>query len=191
VPDVGAEEAAELAASIHRPVVDALARRGIAYRGVLYAGLMRTAAGPKVLEFNCRFGDPETQAVLPRLRSDLLDPLEACGRPGGLRDTPLEWSSDWAVTVVMASAGYPDSARKGDPIRGLERLNGVEGVELTHAGTARRDGEIVTAGGRVLNVTGLGRTAGEARERAYDAIERIDFDGAQYRRDVALAAVHA
>jgi phosphoribosylamine---glycine ligase len=182
VPDIGPEEASDLVARIHEPVVDALRRRGIEYRGVLYAGLMRTPAGPKVLEFNCRFGDPETQAVLPRLRSDLLDALEACAGKGGLRADSLEWSDDWAVTVVMASAGYPESSSKGDVITGLEE---VEHVEVTHAGTAHRGAELVTAGGRVLNVTALGATAAEARTRAYDAVERIGFEGAQHRRDIA------
>jgi phosphoribosylamine--glycine ligase len=183
VADVGSEEAAELAAQIHQPVVDALARRGMPYRGVLYAGLMRTASGPKVLEFNCRFGDPEAQAVLPRLQSDLLGTLKACLEPGGLRDARLEWSDDWAVTVVMASAGYPESSSNGDVITGLD---GLEDVEVTHAGTARREGELVTAGGRVLNVTALGPNAAAARERAYAAVETIRFEGAQYRRDIAL-----
>jgi phosphoribosylamine---glycine ligase len=182
VPDVGPEEAFELVERIHRPVVEALRRRATIYRGVLYAGLMRTGAGPKVLEFNCRFGDPETQAVLPRLRSDLLDALEACAGGGELAADSLEWSDDWAVTVVMASAGYPESSSKGDVITSL---GDVEGVEVTHAGTATRDGEIVTAGGRVLNVTALGETVGEARARAYEAVDRIHFDGAQYRRDIA------
>jgi phosphoribosylamine--glycine ligase len=182
VPDIGPEEASDLVARIHQPVVDALQRRGIEYRGVLYAGLMRTPAGPKVLEFNCRFGDPETQAVLPRLRSDLLDALETCAGKGGLRADSLEWSDDWAVTVVMASAGYPESSSTGDVITGLDE---VEQVEVTHAGTARRGGELVTAGGRVLNVTALGATAAEARARAYDAVERIRFEGAQHRRDIA------
>jgi phosphoribosylamine--glycine ligase len=182
VPDIGPDEAAELVAEVHEPVVHELARRGIEYRGVLYAGLMRTSAGPKVLEFNCRFGDPETQAVLPRLRSDLLDALEASLRPGGLRDAPLEWSDDWAVTVVMASAGYPESSSKGDPIAGLDE---VSGVEVTHAGTALRNGQVVTAGGRVLNVTGLGPSAGEARERAYRAVAQISFEGSQHRGDIA------
>jgi phosphoribosylamine--glycine ligase len=138
-----------------------------------------------VLEFNCRFGDPETQAVLPRLRSDLLDALEACAGKGGLRADSLEWSDDWAVTVVMASAGYPESSSKGDLITGLDEAEDVEDVEITHAGTARRGGELVTAGGRVLNVTGVGPTAGEARTRAYDAVERIRFEGAQHRPDIA------
>ena len=182
VPDIGQDEASELVSQIHAPVIDALRRRGIAYRGVLYAGLMRTAGGPKVLEFNCRFGDPETQAVLPRLRSDLLTALEACTGAGALRPDSLEWSDDWAVTVVMASAGYPESSSKGDVITGLDE---VAGVEVTHAGTVRRDGEIVTAGGRVLNVTGLGATVADARAKAYDAIGRIRFAGAQHRRDIA------
>ena len=118
---------------------------------------MMTAAGPKVLEFNCRFGDPETQAVLPRLQTDLLEALEACVAPGGLAGVQLDWSDDWAVTVVLASAGYPASSSKGDVISGLETCAESEHVELTHCGTARQLGKIVTAGGRVLNVTGLGR----------------------------------
>jgi phosphoribosylamine---glycine ligase len=149
---------------------------------VLYAGLMRTSAGPKVLEFNCRFGDPETQAVLPRLRSDLLAALEACLRPGGLREERLDWTDDWAVTIVMASAGYPESSSKGDVITGLDD---VTDVEVTHAGTARRNGHLVTAGGRVLNVTGLGPSAQEARARAYEAVAQIHFEGAQFRSDIA------
>jgi phosphoribosylamine---glycine ligase len=182
VPDIGPEEALELVERLHQPVLDVLRRRGIEYRGVLYAGLMRTAAGPKLLEFNCRFGDPEAQAVLPRLRSDLLDALEACATGGRLRADAFEWSDDWAVTVVMASGGYPESSSKGDEISGLD---GLDGVEVTHAGTAHRDGRVVTAGGRVLNVTALGATAAEARARAYEAVERIRFDGAQYRTDIA------
>ena len=141
---------------------------------------------PKVLEFNCRFGDPETQAVLPRLRSDLLELLEASatpGRPRGRRSP--SGSSDWAVTVVLASRGYPESSSKGDEITGLD--DGSSDAEVLHAGTAERDGEIVTAGGRVLNVTALGATPGEARERAYAAAERIEFDGKQMRTDIAVA----
>jgi phosphoribosylamine--glycine ligase len=182
VPGIDAERAQELTRAVHQPIVDKLRARGIPYRGVLYAGLMVTAAGPKVLEFNCRFGDPETQAVLPRLRSDLLDALEACLRPGGLEDVGLDWSGDAAVTVVMASAGYPASSRSGDAIAGLEES---DGVEITHAGTALRESTLVTAGGRVLNVTGLGPSLEDARGRAYAAVERIHFDGAQYRSDIA------
>ena len=197
VPGIDAESAAEVAAAVHQPVVDAMRRRGTPYHGVLYAGLMLTADGPKALEFNCRFGDPETQAVLPRLRSDLLDLLERCIEPGGLRDAELDWSEQWAVTVVLASAGYPASSSKGDVIRGLDEAAalhdsggpGVGPVEITHAGTARSDADIVTAGGRVLNITGIGPSPEDARARAYAAVERIDFDGVQYRRDIAARAV--
>ncbi len=189
VPGFDREEVERIAGSVHRPIVTAMARRGTPYRGVLYAGLMITAAGPKVLEFNCRFGDPETQAVLPRLRSDLLDLLLASREPGGLAGAEAEFADDWAVTVVIASAGYPASSSKGDPILGLEEAAGVDGVEITHAGTALRNDEVVTAGGRVLNVTGLGPTPADARDRAYDAAGRIRFDGAQMRTDIAARAV--
>jgi phosphoribosylamine---glycine ligase len=185
VPGVDDDRARELAGAVHQPIVDELRRRGTPYHGVLYAGLMLTAAGPMVLEFNCRFGDPETQAVLPRLRSDLLELLLASTRRGGLEGAAPEWSSDWAVTVVLASRGYPESSSRGDVIRGLDQVD----AEVLHAGTAERDGEIVTAGGRVLNVTGLGATPGEARDRAYAAAERIEFDGRQMRTDIAARAV--
>jgi phosphoribosylamine---glycine ligase len=189
VPGIDAERAEEIVAAIHQPVVDTMRNRGTPYRGVLYAGLMLTAQGPKALEFNCRFGDPETQAVLPRLRSDLVDLIERCTRPGGLRDAQPEWDERWAVTVVMASAGYPESSSRGDVITGLDELQADVDVELTHAGTERRNGEVVTDGGRVLNVTGIGSTPEDARRKAYDAVERIRFDGAQYRRDIAARAV--
>jgi phosphoribosylamine--glycine ligase len=142
-----------------------------------------------VLEFNCRFGDPETQAVLPRLRSDLLDLLDRSTRPGGLAGAEPEWSPDWAVTVVLASRGYPESSSKGDEISGLRAVDSLD-TEIFHAGTAEAaDGSLVTAGGRVLNVTGIGSTPAEARERAYDAAEKIEFDGKQMRRDIAARAV--
>jgi len=185
VPEIDDDRIDELARTVHQPIVDELRGRGTPFHGVLYAGLMMTTAGTKVLEFNCRFGDPETQAVLPRLRSDLLQLLEASTRPGGLAGVEPEWSSDWAVTVVLASRGYPASSSKGDPIRGLDDL----GAEVLHAGTAERDGQLVTGGGRVLNVTGLGATPGEARDRAYAAAERIEFDGKQMRTDIAARAV--
>jgi phosphoribosylamine--glycine ligase len=188
VPGIDQETARELAHIAHQPVVDELRRRGTPFHGVLYAGLMITADGPKVLEFNCRFGDPETQAVLPRLRSDLLELLEASTKPGGLAGVEPEWSDDWAVTVVLASRGYPESASKGDRIEGLGTAETV-GVEVLHAGTAESDGAVVTAGGRVLNVTGLGATPVEARQRAYGAAERIEFEGRQMRKDIALRAV--
>jgi phosphoribosylamine--glycine ligase len=192
----------ELAAAVHQPVVDLMRARDTPFHGILYAGIMLTADGPRVLEFNTRFGDPETQAVLPRLRSDLLELLLAASRPGGLAGVELEWSPERAVTVVLASAGYPASSSTGDPIVGLERFRerygdvgaecGVEdgiAVELTHAGTAAGpDGTIVTAGGRVLNVTALGETMEEARKAAYAAAEMISFDGMQMRRDIAAHA---
>ena len=141
-----------------------------------------------MLEFNCRFGDPETQAVLPRMRSDLLELCAAAREPGGLEGKQAGFEDDWSVTVVLASAGYPASSSKGDVIRGCRRLPPFPGVEVTHAGTAERDGEIVTAGGRVLNVTGVGATPTEARKRAYDATERIEFDGKQMEEDIAARA---
>jgi phosphoribosylamine--glycine ligase len=186
VPGIDSERALEIAALAHQPIVDLLRERGTPFHGVLYAGLMMTAAGPKVLEYNCRFGDPETQAVLPRLRSDLLDLLEASTRPVGLAGVEPEWTDDWAVTVVLASRGYPESSSSGDVISGLDE---VEDAEVFHAATRRADGEFVTAGGRVLNVTGLGATPGEARDRAYAAADGIRFDGRQLRTDIAARAV--
>ena len=188
VPGFDAAETERIADLVHRPVVDAMKRRGTPFHGVLYAGLMLTTDGPKVLEFNCRFGDPETQAVLPRLRSDLLALCLAAREPGGLGGTEAEFGDDWAVTVVLASAGYPASSSKGDVISGLDQAAAVDGVEVTHAGTARSKGDVVTAGGRVLNVTGIGPTAAEARRRAYDAAELIRFEGVQMRTDIAARA---
>jgi phosphoribosylamine---glycine ligase len=188
VPGFDDTRAQELAAVVHQPIVDELRRRGTPFHGVLYAGLMMGPAGPKVLEYNARFGDPETQAVLPRLRSDLLELLEASTRLGGLEGVDPEWSDDWAVTVVLASRGYPESSSKGDVISGLYAA-AAAGAEVFHAGTAERDGEIVTAGGRVLAVTALGDGPAEARERAYAAASEIEFDGRQMRTDIALRAV--
>jgi phosphoribosylamine---glycine ligase len=180
----------EIVAHIHQPVVDLLRERGTPFHGCLYAGLMLTAEGPMVIEFNARFGDPETQVVLPRLRSDLLETLMAATRPGGLASSgAMEFSDDWAVTVVEASAGYPESSRSGDVITGLEDAARA-GAEVIHAGTARNDtGDVVTAGGRVLNVTGVGPTPAAARDRAYAAADLITFDGRQLRRDIGLRAV--
>jgi phosphoribosylamine--glycine ligase len=188
VPGIDREHAEALALAVHQPIVDEMKRRGTPFHGVLYAGLMMTADGPKVLEYNARFGDPETQAVLTRLRSDLLELLDAATRPGGLEGVEIEWSEDWAVTVVLASGGYPASSSTGDEISGMRAVDSIE-VELLHAGTAERDGRIVTAGGRVLNVTGIGSTPAEAREHAYRAAEKIQFDGKQMRRDIAERAV--
>ena len=190
VPGIGPERVAELSALVHQPIVDELRGRGTPFHGVLYAGIMLTDAGPKVLEYNVRFGDPETQAVLPRLRSDALELLRAATLPGGLVDTVLDFDGGWAVTLVLASAGYPAAARTGDVISGLGDA-ASDGVEVTHAGTARReaDGAIVTAGGRVLNVTALGATPAAARDAAYAAARKIDFAGRQLRGDIALRAV--
>ncbi len=187
VPGFGAAEVEEIVDRVHRPIVAAMAARGVPFHGVLYAGLMIGEEGPKALEFNARFGDPETQAVLPRLRSDLVDLFLAAREPGGLAGASAEFDPDWAVTLVLASAGYPESSSEGDVIRGLDEA--AEPAEVTHAGTAERDGEIVTAGGRVLNVTALGATPAEARDRAYDAAGRITFDGMQIRTDIAARAV--
>ncbi|MDX6667284.1 MAG: phosphoribosylamine---glycine ligase [Solirubrobacteraceae bacterium] len=187
VPGIDGSQVAELAAAVHQPVVDAMRARGTPFHGVLYAGLMLTSDGPRVLEFNVRFGDPEAQAVLPRLRSDLLDTLIAATMPGGLAGVELTWDPRWAVTVVLASAGYPSSSSKGDLISGLENV--PADVEVTHAGTASAGGEVVTAGGRVLNVTALGDDPGAARDAAYAGADVIEFDGRQLRRDIALRAV--
>jgi phosphoribosylamine--glycine ligase len=187
VPGFGAAEVEEIVDKVHRPVVAAMAERGTPFHGVLYAGLMICADGPKVIEFNVRFGDPETQAVLPRLRSDLVDLFRAAREPGGLAGMGADFDDDWAVTVVLASAGYPEGSSKGDVIRGLDEAAAI--AEVTHAGTAAQDGEIVTAGGRVLNVTGLGPDPAAARDRAYDAASRIAFDGMQVRSDIAARAV--
>jgi phosphoribosylamine---glycine ligase len=188
VPAVGPDRVAEISATVHQPVLDELARRGTPFQGVLYAGLMMTAEGARALEFNVRFGDPETQAILPRLRTDLLSLLEAACEPGGLDGVGIEWSPDTAVTVVLASAGYPESSSSGDPITGLESVRPE--VFVTHAGTARNSaGELITAGGRVLSVTGLGVDAAAGREAAYAAADVIHFSGKQLRRDIGLRAV--
>jgi phosphoribosylamine--glycine ligase len=184
-PVHGVDDVDAIAAAVHQPVIDELKRRGTPFHGTLYAGLMMTSDGPKVLEFNVRFGDPETQAVLPRLRSDLLDLLARAARPGGLEGAQLDWDERWAVTLVLASAGYPESSSSGDVITGADQ----DGVEVTHAGTALRDGELVTAGGRVLNVTALGADPAAARDAAYAAADQIQFEGRQLRRDIALRAV--
>lgn len=186
VPGVSDAQVAEISAVVHQPIVDELARRGTPFHGVLYAGIMLTEDGPKVLEYNARFGDPETQAVLPRLRSDLLDLAAAAARPGGLAGHELEWDPRMAVTLVLASAGYPDAPRTGDAITGLDAV--AADVEVTHAGTALDDGRLVTAGGRVLNLTALGATPAAARAAAYAAADDVAFAGRQLRSDIALRA---
>jgi phosphoribosylamine--glycine ligase len=188
VAGVDADLRDEIVRTVHQPVVDELRHRDTPFHGILYAGLMLTAGGPRVLEFNARFGDPEAQAVLPRLRSDLLDLLARASTPEGLRGAELDWDDRWAVTVVLASAGYPAGTSHGDAIAGLDSV--PDEIEVTHAGTASTpDGTIVTAGGRVLNVTGLGDGPGAARDAAYAAADLITFEGRQLRRDIALRAV--
>jgi phosphoribosylamine---glycine ligase len=185
VPTIDAPRAREICATVHQPVLDELRRRGIPFCGVLYAGLMMTADGPKVLEFNVRFGDPETQAILPRLRSDLLELMVSATTPGDLASAQLEWTDQSAVTVVLASAGYPASSSNGDVITGLDRL--ADDVFVTHAGTARSEaGQLVTHGGRVLSITALGADVGAARTAAYAAADIVQFKGRQLRRDIAL-----
>lgn len=168
---------------IVQPTVDAMAREGTPYVGVLYAGIMLTDVGPKLIEYNCRFGDPEAQTLLPLLVTDLRQIAFACIN-GNLANTSIEWRKDTACTVVLASHGYPDSPRVGDTIRGLETVKGCDNVEVFHAGTALVNGREVTSGGRVLGVSAIGRDLIEARNRAYNAVGHITFDGMHYRRDI-------
>jgi phosphoribosylamine--glycine ligase len=182
VAEVSDELVEEIRDRVHEPVLAELARRGTPFHGVLYAGLMLTDDGPQVLEFNVRFGDPETQAVLPRLDDDLLDLLERATERGGLRGIEPRWRPDTAVCVVLASRGYPASSSSGDEISGLDGV--PAGVEVTHAGTADDQGRIVTAGGRVLGVTALAPDPDAARAAAYAAADVIEFDGKQLRRDI-------
>ncbi len=171
---------------IIRPTVRQLAMIGASYTGLLYAGVIVTESGPKALEFNCRFGDPETQALLPRLGTDLLELMVACGEED-LAGREVSWSAEKTVCVVLASEGYPESSSAGDEIVGLERI--PTGVYVYHAATEERDGKFYTAGGRVLNVVGTGTSVIEARARAYAAVEAIHFPGMQYHTDIALEAM--
>src|ERR687897_2228770 len=172
---------------IIHPTIHQMSLIGAPYSGLLYAGVMVTETGPKALEFNCRFGDPETQVILPRLGSDLLE-LMLAAEVGDIAGREIVWSADKAVCVVLASEGYPESSSSsGDEISGLENI--PAGVYIYHAGTEERDGKFYTAGGRVLNVVGTGPTVIEARARAYAAVEQIHFEGMQYRTDIALEAI--
>ncbi len=170
------------------PIVDALNRDGTPYRGVLYAGLMLTPAGPRVLEFNCRFGDPEAQPVLMRLKSDLVEIMQAV-IDGKLDDVTLEWDSRPTVCVVLASGGYPGSYEKGKVITGLDEAGAMDDVVVFHAGTTMQGDQVVTSGGRVLGVTALGETIADAQTRAYQAVDKIHFDGMTCRRDIAQKAI--
>jgi phosphoribosylamine--glycine ligase len=173
---------------IARPVVDGMKAEGAEYRGVLYCGLMMTARGPMVLEFNCRFGDPETQPILMRLESDLVEALEA-SIEGRVSEGDFHWSPDASVCVVMSSGGYPGAFEVGKKIMGLEDAAKVESVKVFHAGTTRRDGAYYTAGGRVLGVTARAADLATAVQRAYEAVSKIGFEGAHYRRDIAARAL--
>lgn len=174
--------------TVLKPVIAALEKEGRPYSGCLYAGLMIKGDSIKVVEFNCRFGDPETQVVLPLLDSDLPTIMLACAT-GTLEPSMVKWSDKAAVCVVMASGGYPVAYESGKEIHGLEEAGAMDGVAVFHAGTKEKDGKIVTAGGRVLGVTALGDTIAEAKDRAYEAVEKIDFEGAHYRRDIAWRAL--
>lgn len=173
---------------IAQPTIQGMADEDTPFRGVLYCGLMMTARGPQVLEFNARFGDPETQAIVMRLESDLVEALEACV-DGTLSETPLRWNQGASACVVASSSGYPGSYKTGFPIRGLEEAGRIPGVEVFHAGTALRNGEIVTSGGRVLGVTASAESLQEALGRAYEAMAEIRFDGMYFRRDIGYRAL--
>jgi phosphoribosylamine---glycine ligase len=171
-----------------RPTVAAMAARGRRYQGVMYLGLMVTKDGPKLVEYNCRFGDPECQVLMPRLKSDLLTALIAM-RDGQLANLDLRWSDDAALTVVMATKGYPGDYAKGSEIRGLDAASRVDGVKIFHAGTARQDGKLIAVGGRVLNVTATAPTIAEAQRRAYEAVDLIDWPEGFCRRDIGWRAL--
>jgi phosphoribosylamine--glycine ligase len=182
VTELSPADVEELLETVHRPVLAELSSRGLPFVGLLYAGLMLTESGPKVLEFNCRFGDPETQAILPRVQGDLLEKLAAAAG-GDLGPDGLGVADEASVTVVLAARDYPEQGDSGTPIEGVE--DAEDDALVFHAGTAVHGGQLVTNGGRVLDVTALGPTVEEARAAAYAACARISFDGMQYRRDIA------
>ena len=173
-----------------RPLLRGLIQEGVTFRGLLYPGLIITSDGPRVLEFNCRFGDPETQVLLPRMKSDLLPLLEAT-IDGKIEQCAIDWDTRPAVTVVLASGGYPGKYQSGKPISGLDEAAKLEDVQIFHAGTKRHGSEVKTAGGRVLAVTAVGSTLEAAQARAYEALSRISFENCYYRHDIALDAVTA
>ena len=188
VPFVTDQELAAMV-EIEQKVVDQLASEGITYKGCLYGGFMLTKDGPKVLEFNARFGDPETQVVIPRMHADLLDVFMHIDA-GTLDQTTIDWSESWAVSVVLTSAGYPGAYKTGKVITGIEEAQALEGVTVYQAGTARNEkGQLVTAGGRVINVTALAQSFEAAREQAYAACDLIAFEGKALRRDIGLRAL--
>jgi phosphoribosylamine--glycine ligase len=173
---------------ILQPTLQGLHKLGITYQGVLYAGLMITKDGPKVIEYNCRFGDPETQVILPRLKSDLVDICLATAQ-GRLADVKILWDDRPTAGVVMAAPGYPGQYPKGAEITGLSEAAGLKDTFVYHAGTAIKEGHVVTSGGRVLCVTGLGRDIREALDRAYQGVDKIRFEGAHYRKDIGWRAL--
>lgn len=183
-PVLSAELVAEAMEQVVRPTLRGLAEDGAPFQGCLYAGLMKTATGLKVIEFNCRFGDPETEVVLPLLESDLLELLQACAERR-LTDHQVEWKPGCAVTVVLASGGYPGAYETGKPISGLDEAGSLPGVVVFHAGTTDRAGQVVTAGGRVLAVSAVGASFAEAIDRAYTGVEKIGFEGRHCRKDIA------
>jgi phosphoribosylamine--glycine ligase len=187
VPHIPQSVVDEAVRTILQPTADAMVSEGRSFRGVLYAGLMITPQGPKTIEFNCRFGDPETQVVLPRLDTDLVDILMAAVN-GRLRDMEIRWKDEAAVCVILASGGYPGPYEKGKQIRGLKD---VQSSIVFHAGTALKDGDVVTNGGRVLGVTAIGKDLDKARRAAYADVERIRFEGMHYRKDIAEKAMKA
>jgi phosphoribosylamine--glycine ligase len=170
------------------PTLKAMRDMGSPYRGVLYAGLMITDTGPKLIEYNARFGDPECQVLMARLKSDILPALMA-STEGGLKNLDLRWHDDAALTVVMAAKGYPGKYEQGSEIRGIEAAEAIDGVTVFHAGTAMRDGKLVATGGRVLNVTARAKTIREAQAKAYRAVDCIDWPGGFCRRDIGWRAV--
>lgn len=183
------EVAKECMEKIFIPTIEAMNKEGRTFKGCLYFGLMITPKGPKVIEYNCRFGDPETQVVLPRLKTDIMDIFEAINNET-LSDLDIEWSDEACTCVIMASGGYPKSYPKGIEITGLTDGQ-LDGVTVYHAGTAVKDGQLVTSGGRVLGVTALGKDLNEALKKSYDAVEKIKFDGAHYRKDIGQRALKA
>jgi phosphoribosylamine--glycine ligase len=188
-PIVTNELFAQIKEKVLSPMITGLAKEGRAYKGVLYAGLMITKEGPRVLEFNVRFGDPEAQAILPRLKTDLVDIIEASIQGGLASLGGLEWKEEPCVCVVMASGGYPGDYRKGLPITGLDEAERLRDVMVFHAGTKLQDGRVTAEGGRVLGVTALGSDIEDAIKRSYEAVSKISFEGAHYRRDIGVKAL--
>jgi phosphoribosylamine---glycine ligase len=175
-------------AELIRPTIAGMAKRGTPFKGVLFAGLMITKHGPQLIEYNTRFGDPETQVLMLRLKSDLLTALIA-SVDGALKSFDLRWREDAALTVVMAAKGYPGAYQKGSVIRGLDRAAAIDGVEIFHAGTKQRGSDIIAAGGRVLTVSAVGKTVAEAQARAYQAVDAIDWPEGFCRRDIGWRAI--